>query len=249
MKKIELSQGIIQYLFEPVPGQCYSNNIVALLNEDKAILIDTGYEYQALKVAEDLKDNNIIIEKVIISHFHRGHVGGLKVLSGVDVYGSSQYNQTLSLWTTPEDIEYYTPTLLVDKNLKIRFGTHEIELIQNPGHTLCTILIKINNQYLHIADELTFTNTGESILPRITKNDVINSYISVHNLKRYSNYTLIPGHGNAINNPDLVDDKVRNVCHYLCEILSHDDYITFEEATQKCTCTFYHDGWHDNVYK
>jgi glyoxylase-like metal-dependent hydrolase (beta-lactamase superfamily II) len=248
MKKIELAQGIIKYVFEPRFQQHFGNNVIALIDEDKALLIDTGLEDQTKEVITDLKKSNITVDKVVISHFHRSHMQGLKILQGIAIYGNVHYKQTLDMWIPKEEHQYYTPNILVEKNLTIKFGTHKIELIQNPGHSLCTLLVKINDEFVYIADELIFGITGEPVLPRITKNDIINHYISVHNLNKYSQYIFIPGHGEIVDQSNITNE-IQNVCRYLCEILSNDDKISVEEATQKCSCSFLHQEWHENVYK
>ncbi|MDF2942877.1 MAG: hypothetical protein K0S01_1735 [Herbinix sp.] len=244
-----MSQGIIQYVFEPISQQYFGNNIIALINDNKAVLIDIGLEDQAKEVIKDLNESQITVEKVVISHFHKNHMQGLKILTNVTIYGSEHYKQTLDLWIPQEEHQYYTPNVLVEKNRSIKFGEHNIEMIQNPGHSLCTLLIKINNKFLYIGDELIFASTGEPILPRITKNDIINHYISIHNLNKYSQYTFIPGHGEVINSQSRIVEEIKNVCRYLCEILSNDDKISVEQATQKCTRPFLHKEWHDNIYK
>lgn len=249
MEKVKLSQEIFQYIFEPVGNVHYGNNIIAVINGNKAMLIDAGYEFQAKEVIEDLNKNKILIDSVIISHFHDDHMQGLKLLQGVTVYGSSYYQQTLSRWTPVEEQSYYIPTVTVDKNLKFTYGYHTIELIHNAGHSICTLLVKINNEFLFVADELMYSPTGEPLLPSATKDDIINHYVSVHNLRKLSNYIFIPGHGNVIKGQLTIERDAKNVCRYLCEVLSHDEEITVEQATVKCTCSFLHKEWHENVYK
>ncbi len=249
MKKTVLSQGVIQYTFEPIEDKKYGNNVIAIISGDKAFIIDTGYTKQIEKVENDLKDSGISIESVIVSHFHEGHIEGLRKLSGVTVYGSLCYQQTLNQWIPTKEQKYYTPTVKVDKNQKILFGDHTLELMPNPGHSLCTLLIKIDEQYLYIADELMYAPDGEPILPRVTKNDIINHYVSVHNLAKYNKYAFIPGHGEVIRDPQQIVKDTKNVCHYLCEVLSNDDEITVDQATKNCNCHFLHTDWHKNVYK
>jgi glyoxylase-like metal-dependent hydrolase (beta-lactamase superfamily II) len=249
MKKTELSQGVIQYTFEPIEDKKYGNNVIAIISGDKAFIIDTGYTNQTEEVENDLKDAGISIESVIVSHFHESHIGGLKKLKGVTVYGSNCYQQTLNQWMSPEEHKYYIPTVKIDKNQKIIFGDHALELIHNPGHSLCTLLIKIDEQYLYIADELMYAPDGEPILPSVTKNDIINHYVSVHNLAKYNKYVFIPGHGEPIGDPHQIVTDTKNVCHYLCEVLSHDNEITVDQATKDCTCHFLHTDKHKNVYK
>lgn len=249
MKKTELSKGIIQYTFEPIEDKKYGNNILAIISGDKAFIIDTGYSNQTEIVENDLKDAGISIEGVIISHFHKGHIHGLRKLMGVSVYGSIYYQETLNQWMPTEEQKYYIPTVKIDKSQKILFGKHVLELIHNPGHSLCTLLIKINEQFLYIADELIYAPDGQQVLPRVTKNNIINHYVSAHNLAKYSKYVFIPGHGEAIRDLHQIITDTKNVCHYLCEILSHDDEITVDEAMKNCTCHFIHTDWHENVYK
>lgn len=249
MKKIELSEGILQYIFDPVEHTLYGNNVIAILNDDKAMIIDTGFVFQTEEVITDLSKSGISIDGVIISHFHEENIQGLKKLTGVTIYGSSYYQQTLKEWLRAEEQTGYAPTIKVDKNLKIIFGKHTIELIHNPGHSICTLFIKVDDKFLYVADELMYSVNGEPLLPCVTKKDIINHYVSAHNLTKLCNYIFIPAHGNVIAEPHKIIADAKNVCHYLCEILSHDEEITVEQATKNCTCTYLHTEWHENIYK
>lgn len=245
----KLLEGIILYIFEPEQGDCYGNTITALINDDRAILIDTGYAYQSKAVMEDLNSNMLTIEKVIITHFHDDHMQGLKVLPDVPVYGSNYYQKTLDMWTIKEEHKYFTPTVLIEEPLTIKFGKHEIEMIPFPGHSICTIIVKINDEYIHIADELMFSKNGEPLLPCILKEDVKRQFISVNKLKGYSHYTFIPGHGDIITNKNRIKNEIDNVRLYLNSILRNSKEISFEEATKACSCTFLCKEWHENIYK
>ncbi|MBP1754993.1 MAG: hypothetical protein H6Q59_1391 [Firmicutes bacterium] len=249
MEKIELSVGIIQYKFDPVEDVLYGNNVIAILSGDKAILIDTGYDFQTEEVRKDLIESGISIEEVIVSNFQKEHVQGMKLLGGITIYGSQYYQPALNQWASAEEQNYYEPTIKIDKSRKIIFGDQVLELIHNPGQSICTLLIKINEKYLYIADELMYATTGEPLLPRVTKHSIINYYVSVHNLAKLSNYIFLPGHGDVIFEQHKIIADTKNVCYYLCEILSHDEEITVEQATKNCKCTFLHTGWHENVYK
>lgn len=249
MKKIELSMGIFQYKFDSVEDVLYGNNIIAVISGDKAILIDTGYNFQTEEVRKDLMASGITIEGVVVSNFSKEHIQGMKLLEGVSIYGSQYYQPALNQWVSPEEQKYYEPTVKIDKSRKIIFGDQVLELLHNPGHSICTLLIKINETYLYISDELMYATTGELLLPRVTKQSIINYYVSVHNLAKLSNYIFLPGHGDAVVEKHKIIADTKNVCHYLCEVLSHDEEITVEQATQNCKCTFLHTDWHENVYK
>lgn len=249
MLKKEVSKGIVLYIFEPEQGKNFGNKITALINDDKVILIDTGYAYQAKAVMEDLNSNELTIEKIIITHFHNDHMEGLKVLPNVPVYGSSYFQKTLDMWTPKEEHKYFTPTALVEESLRIQFGKHEIEMIPFPGHSICTIIIKINNEYIHVADELMFSKNGEPLLPCVSKDGVERQFLSVNKLKGYSHYTFIPAHGDSIKDKNRIENEIENISLYLSAILNNSNEITFEEATKECSCTFLGKEWHENVYK
>ncbi len=250
MLKQELTKGIILYTFRPDPGRHFGYNITAVIHENKAILIDTAYEDQALQVVQDLTDNGIVIEKIIISHFHDDHIYGLKALPQVPVYGSAHYQTTLDMWTKKEDHQYFKPAVLVGKYLQINFGKHQLTLISFPGHSECGILVNINDKYVHIGDELLFSNDGEPLLPSIDYHRFVKRHLeSLTRLKEYIQYTLIPSHGRVISGKKDIEKDIVNRTRYLHAIYSSQEKITYEEATKECDCTFLHREWHKNAYR
>jgi len=248
MLKKELEPGIVQYIFNPLPGKHFGNSITALINGNKVLLIDTAYEEQALLVLEDLDSDGLIIEKIIISHFHDDHMRGLKVLPKISVYGSTHYKTTLDLWTEIEDHKYFIPTIFIEEQYSIDFGKHHLTLIPFPGHSLCTILIKINEQYIHIADELMFSIEGKPLLPSTDPNCIDRHIKSLYKLKEYSSYILLPSHGLEISGSQKIENEINNRIAYFDAILSSNKRISYEEAIENCDCQFLHSEWHEYVY-
>ena len=108
MIKKELSAGIILYMFPPTTSK-FGFNIVAVIDGDKAVLIDAAYENQAQQVLEDLAASGITIDKIIISHFHADHLFGINALPDVPIYGGSRYEETLVFEkSTAEEVKKYT---------------------------------------------------------------------------------------------------------------------------------------------
>lgn len=251
MLKKELSEGIIQYIFEPQSGRHFGYNIIALINENKVVLIDTGYEEHSLQVHEDLKNNGLTIEKIIISHFHGDHISGLKVLPKVPIYGSNLYHVTLNKWTKKEEHKYFIPNILIEKAHKFNFGKHQLTMSPFPGHSVCGILIKISDDYIHIGDELMFSNDGKPLLPSVDRvnNESIKRHLeSLSRLKDYKNYVLIPSHGSIISGKKEIENDINNRSAYFNAVLSNSRKITYEEATKECDCTFLHSEWHAGIY-
>ena len=249
MLKLDIEEGMVQYIFEPLPGRHFGTNILVLRNENEAILIDTAYENQALQVLKDLNDDGVKIKKIIMTHFHDDHMLGLKVLPKVCTYGSYNFKVTLDMWTKKEEHRYFTPTVLIDKSTIINFGKHELNLIPFSGHSVCGIIVNINNRYIHIGDELMFSNDGNPILPTADGNNIKTHKESLNNLRDYSNYILILGHGRMIKGKEKIEKEINNRMSYFNAILNSSKKLTYEEAVKECDCSFLHSEWHEYVYE
>ncbi|QRG66457.1 MBL fold metallo-hydrolase [Brevibacillus choshinensis] len=250
MHKQELSDGIVLYTFNPDPGKHVGFTITALIEGNQAILIDTAYENQAREVYQDLEGRGIAVKSVILSHFHPDHINGLKALPEVPLYGSVHYQTTLDQWTKKEDHPTFTPSVVVEDTLSIRFGRHTLTLSLFPGHAPCSILVNINDEYVHIGDELLFSNQGEPLLPSVDFHSSVKRHFdSLTKLKDYSHYTLIPSHGAVISGKQKIEKDIANRIAYLRAILGSSEEISYEEATRECDCTFLHSEWHKNAYR
>lgn len=248
MVKRELSDGIIQYVFEPLPGKHFWNSITAIINGQEVLLIDTAYEQQALLLYDDLNSNGLDIKKIIISHFQDDHMQGLKALPKVPVYGSLYYQTTLDLWTESKEHHYFIPTELIKEEYSLNFGEHCIKLIPFPGHSPCTIISMIDQSYIHIADELMFSVDGKPLLPSTDPGCIERHIASLERLKNFSSYTLIPSHGPEICGKIKIEGEINNRISYFKAILNSKGRISYDEAIKDCDCEFLHSEWHDNVY-
>jgi len=246
--KKELAPSIVQYMFPPRKEENhYGYNIIAVINEKKAVLIDVAFEDEASQVLDDLSANGIMIDKVIISHFHDDHMEGLKLLPNVTVYGSHCYQETLDMWTPKAEHKYFVPTVAVEKTMTIKFGNHILEIIPLPGHSVCTVLVKINEQFLYAADEILYSNDWQPLLPALSSRaDIKRQLESWSKINDYQAFTIIPAHGSVLEGNKLHKD-IQNRSAYAKAILMADGKITYEEAVSNCDCTFLQTDWFDDL--
>ena len=249
MLKQIISDGIIRYDFPASPGRHDGTNIYAVWEGDKVILIDAGYIPQAQQVLDDLMDKGFSIEGVVISHFHEDHMEGLQVLPKTTVYGGAAYQTTLDTWTEKDEHHYYTPAVPVRDTYTIALGGHTLVLIPFPGHSQCTLLTMIDDTYLHIADEMLFSDTGEPILPCPERYCIGRHVESLNRLKAYDQYILLPAHGLPLSGAARIRREIDNRAAYLRAVLCFDGEISYEEAIRKCDCSFLHSEWHKYVRK
>ena len=248
MKKQELAKDILHYTFATQPGRIWATSATVILNGKKALLIDTGYAFQTSLLLEDLASKHIEVEALIITHFHDDHMEGLKFLPGIPVYGSSRFQDALDKWIPKENHKYFTPTILLDAPTTITFGERTLTLIPAPGHSKCGLFVKIDNQFLHLADEIMFSAEGKPLLPSIDKGNVKAHLDSLESLRGYDTFTLLPSHGPVFDGEKLADE-IENRQIYLNALLDSNRLISFEDATKNCTCMFVHNDWHEDNCK
>jgi len=252
MIKKELSSGIVLYSFPEEPNSI-ANNIIAVIDGDKAILIDTAYDDQIGLAISDLAANGATVDSVVISHFHEDHYDGLYELVGVSFYGGARFKETLIFEDCEDDVAKLIPTIIVDKPMTVEFGKHKLELIPFPGHSECTMLTKINEQFLHIADEVIFSTEGQLSLPWLCNGEAdvkrqrqLDAWAK---LKNYSQFTIIPAHGSPFDG-DKLQGYLQNLERYLNAIIESGGNITYEGAMKNCEYPLFEKkGWHENNCK
>ena len=246
MKIKELREDIIHYIFEPRPNRNWSESVIVIFYDNKAILIDAGFDYQIEKVLADLKKREIAIEKIIITHFHDDHMEGLKIGPKVPIYGSHRFQETLDKWTPKHEHHIFTPTVVIDKPQELTFGKHKLTLIPLPGHSVCGMLVNINDEFLHVVDEIMFSPDGVPMLPSADGNDFKRHLESLDELRVYCGKfsTIVPGHGPVFNGEQL-EEEIEKRYAYIKAMVKSNGNISYEEATKDCGCTFVHSEWHE----
>lgn len=249
MQKTELCEDIIRFTFDPLPHLHFGDSIVAILDGSRVLLIDAAYEPEAMELLKALDASGLKVDSIILSHFHDDHMQGLKVLPKVSVYGSSHYQTTLDMWNEKEEHPYFIPSDPIKDACSFDFGSHHIDIIPLPGHSLCTVLTMVDNRYVHIADELMFSPDGRPLLPSVDGGNISRHIDSLRRLKDFKSYTLLPAHGPVLTGSERIEKEIDDRIAYFSTVLGSDRKLSYEEAVKDCDCDFVHSEWHKYIYE
>ena len=184
MQLISLTIGNIQ-----MTSNCY-----ILHNETDAVVIDPGFEDH--KLYNFLQNKNLNVSKIVLTHGHFDHWGGLKKLR--TLYPEAKlYASTLDyLWYEVGPNNYYGYTPVIDFDLN---KVNELELLDTtfkvikiPGHSAGSIGL-YNNNVLISGDVLFRQGIGRYDL---MQGDLNILFTSIKKIYQLPNETIIySGHG------------------------------------------------------
>ncbi len=235
MNIINLEEGLFVYKFNPTEkNEVVGYNVLVLKHDNECILIDTAFRRHYVQIEEDLRKKGFRVSKVILSHFHRDHIGGLPKLEGVDLIGSIYAQDTLKKIFKGQDYTKYMPTLAIVNKSTIKFGKFKIDLLINKGHSIDGLLVIINGKYVYVGDDIIFNYKGEPLLPFCADLDAIAHINSLQTIKSLvKNCILIPSHGPISNNKEDIEKDINNRIAYLNYITNNKgtNYLDFNKDT------------------
>jgi len=225
MNILNLEDGLYVYRFEPSEKEeIVGYNVLVIKHNNECILIDTAFRRHFVQIEEDLKKKGLKITKVIFSHFHRDHIGGIPKLDGIELIGSIYAKETLKAMFKDKDYSKYLPTLAVANSETIKFGKFKIDLSINKGHSIDGLLVVVNDKYIFVGDDIIFNYLGEPLLPFCADLDAIAHINSLETIKNLvsGNY-LIPSHGPVLNDDMKIKKDIDNRISYLNYIIENKD--------------------------
>jgi len=237
-----IDEGILQFQFDPEDGNHYGYNIYAIRDGEKALLIDAAFERHCQEADAYLRERGIIIDTVILSHFHHDHMDGIRVLKGVRKIGSEDYHMTLSKYSELTDADVFTPDTLVERNKSLAYGEHRLVLSKTDGHTPCTIFTEIDGKFLHVSDEIILSNKGEPLLPFVGLQSNRKGVQSLERI-RLSGLPILPGHGSPFRDKTAIQTDIQNRIRYLDNVFASSGNISYQDAIEN-SCEFLHHEWH-----
>lgn len=154
-----------------------------IISKNKAIIIDPGDE--ANKIISYLKNNNLDLEAILITHHHDDHIGAL--------------NDILNY----KNVNVYDISNLEEKEYDI--AGFKIEVIYTKGHTNDSVTYYFKKENIMFVGDFIFEGTiGRMDLPT---GNVLEMKESINKIMKYNKDIIIyPGHGNKTT----LDNEINN---------------------------------------
>lgn len=193
-----------------------STGYIVASDSGNCLIIDLGADFSVFQKV--IKDNNLNLKAVLLTHCHYDHVNGVKSArdSGVDVYISKA--DATSIETSTGTLAKYVsvPYLpifdykVIDRDV-LNFDDITVKVIETPGHTKGSVCYLIGND-LFSGDTLFHVTVGRCDLPSGSVSDMkksVNRLIALL-FDGKVDYNVYPGHGKSTtlryeysNNPYL----------------------------------------------
>ncbi|GAB6098431.1 MBL fold metallo-hydrolase [Halanaerocella petrolearia] len=187
-------------LIRQVVGVGDVNCYIIIDKTNKGIIIDPGGETE--KLLTKIKQKEIDLKAIILTHCHYDHILGVKKLKqklDLPVWIHKQGAVGLTNAEINLSANRTVPTTIIKPDRKLEngevleIGSLKIEIIHTPGHTAGGICLKINNKLL-TGDTLFKNSVGRTDLPTSNYQDLVDSVINKL-LILNDNLKVYPGHG------------------------------------------------------
>jgi len=175
-----------------------------------AAIIDPSVEISS--IIQFIDDNNLILNKIIITHTHYDHIRYLSEFTylypNIDIFAS----QNASL---PKDKEF----IGLDHNDTIPLGENLIVALFTPGHYKDSMCYWIQDEeILFTGDTIFVGRTGRTISSGSNIEDLYNSVYNTI-LKLPLNTTIYPGHHYGFSKTVTIKDNIQFSNFFTCKTL------------------------------
>lgn len=188
-----------------IPVTPYQQNCSLVICEatKKAAIVDPGGEVE--RILSAVKNHNVTVDKIILTHGHLDHVGGTEALAGAlnipvigpekeDAFWLNELEQQSKMFGFPKATSFL-PTQWLEEGDHVEVGNIKLSVLHIPGHTPghITLFDAVSKQII-VGDILFNGAVGRSDFPRGNHQQLI-SGIKQKLLTLPEETVVFPGHG------------------------------------------------------
>jgi len=192
----------IQRRIVPVTPFQQNCSLVWSVAERRGVVIDPGGDLDHLRAA--LRQEDIMVEKVLLTHAHLDHAGGARVLAdelGVPIEGPHREDafwleampQQSRMFGFPETVAF-TPDRWLEQGDTVTFGEQSLAVLHCPGHTPGHVVFHHADGVAFVGDVLFAGSIGRTDFPRGDHARLIDS-IRTRLWPLGDETVFVPGHG------------------------------------------------------
>ncbi len=134
---------------------------------NKGFIVDPGG--YSPKIEQTIKENNIDLEYIILTHGHVDHIGGVewvKAVTGAKIVGTEEEvemfeNSRINMSADFGESITFSPDVIVDDMDTMKIGNMELLFIKTPGHSKGGMCIKVDKA-LFSGDTLFHSSVGRT---------------------------------------------------------------------------------------
>lgn len=188
-----------------IPVTPFQQNCSLVICEETKIaaIVDPGGEHSRILTA--IKNNNVTVDKIILTHGHLDHVGDTQPLAEAlnipiigpekeDDFWLSQLEMQCTMFGFPHT-KSFTPTQWLEEGDVVTVGNIKLDILHIPGHTPGHIaLYDVQSGQIIVGDILFNGAIGRSDFPRGNHQQLV-SGIKEKLLSLPEETVVFPGHG------------------------------------------------------
>jgi glyoxylase-like metal-dependent hydrolase (beta-lactamase superfamily II) len=185
--------------------------IISDKNSREAAIVDSSFN--ASKILQILKENNLVLKYVINTHGHSDHIAGnaeLRSKPNVKILAYKYSRARFDLGLDDGDL--------------IFVGRIPIKVIYTPGHTKDSISLLVGKKRLLTGDTLFVGECGRTDLPGGSSEELYDSLFNKI-LKLYDNIEVYPGHDYGNKRSSTIGEERKS--NYTLKPRSLKDFIKF----------------------
>jgi glyoxylase-like metal-dependent hydrolase (beta-lactamase superfamily II) len=214
----------LKVITQPVTAFQQNCSVIWCRETNKAAIIDPGGDLYLIE--EILRENHLILEKILLTHGHLDHAGGAHDLSKtyqVPIIGPHKEDLFLLESIEVQGRDYglsgcksCLPSVWLDQGDVVTIGSHSLEVYHCPGHTPGHIVFFHRHDKIAFVGDVLFKGSiGRTDFPRGNYQRLIDS-ITMKLWPLGNDVIFVPGHGDRSSfgqerymNP-FVSDSVLN---------------------------------------
>ncbi len=193
----------MHFIIVPVTPLAQNCTLLCCEQTRRAAVIDPGGEVD--RIISLAQSEDVEIEKILITHGHFDHIGGVEELAGrlsIPIEGPHREDRFL-VESLPKQCKFYdfpvaqsfTPDRWLEQGEQVTFGNQQLEVLHCPGHTPGHVVyFQKNEKLLQVGDVLFKGSIGRTDFPRGNHETLIRS-IHEKLWPLGDDVQFIPGHG------------------------------------------------------